>query len=1268
MSKLLQADMAGNGFSVALRVSPIGSPEVWFQSANVSQTATAFEFSPRVNSLGDVVWAAVFGSSSKGSLSNNEVYFNGRVVASGIAVQDLALTDTHLAWISTTANRTQITFFDLVTEETRVQTVAFAADRIRVCDSQFVMVGLDTATGNAASAVLTPYQPPAVTWHGGSALQLTGPNLTPMIMEIEGDPAAMALLNAMSLIYDDAQEALALVTDDTGRVNNMFVPRLEALIALAKATGDADLEARAAEAALDAIRQLDENGVSYTTRYSLGDTPAAWSMHAAMLNGIAMAATDWMSVDQREEVIAVAEASFAFFEADWVDGAYLITPHSGVDFDGVIQPNNMQAAMGTFALNLYEATGEQRYLDRANAIFDLLAPELFEYRGTNVFHYWGQLFRAGWAAGQFESDSRPTYPAGEPSLYDDVYHATLVIRFFEDIARVRGESPLLDATALFDLVQLAPYEFSGFLNGGPSGLDWLPPWSSADQMLEIATRPLPTTLCVYDEGVHISAIAGAAARLVDGGVGALTITLRDPVTWEVIETRVLTGASAVVDWVQNLEAAYAPAGADDVMFGSETADALDGSSDADIIRGLGGDDVILLGDAADSGFGDFGHDRIDGGAGHDTLAGGEGDDELSGGEDADRLYGQAGDDALAGDAGDDLLAGGDGADELDGGGGADQLFGGAGADALDGGAGTDRLHGGGGNDRLDAGAGVAGQFQYLYGDGGDDTYVYGTATGLAYIHSSEGAGSGTSDRVIFTDLNLADLTLGSQDYRGDYPAEGLALMLLWSNDQGSGQLQIANEGRHIEAFQFADGSVFNTLQLTAATGGIHVSNGSGASADLILGGAGTDRIYGGDGNDRLDAGAGVAGQFQYLFGEGGDDTYVYGMTSGLVYINSSEGAGTGTADRVMFADLDVGHVTLGYEDYRADYLAEGLALGIRWSNAQGSGELQVANGGRHIEAFQFADGTVFNTLQLTDQAGGSHVSGASADLIQGGTGTDRIYGGDGDDRLDAGAGPAGIFQYLYGEGGNDTYVYGRASALVYIHSSEGSGTGTADRVVFTDLDVDDVTLGWQDYRGDYPAEGLALMIQWSDAQGSGQLQIANEGRNIEAFQFADGAVFTAEQLLARIGGSNASAAETPPPAGVQGALPEGEGLSTHWADPVWSDDFLDAPLGASRAFGGDGLAGDSEGVRLHHQSFDPGQLAFGPGLEPESGVFASLPGGPLAAAWIPADWEDGCRLDFEGAIPGGAPAWVEALLSAPVDGSTALDPPRPPDSWLDVWV
>jgi len=104
-----------------------------------------------------------------------------------------------------------------------------------------------------------------------------------------------------------------------------------------------------------------------------------------------------------------------------------------------------------------------------------------------------------------------------------------------------------------------------------------------------------------------------------------------------------------------------------------------------------------------------GNDKINGGGGADTLSGGNGNDNLNGGGGADRLYGDAGHDSLSGatsadtllgGAGSDTLNGGRGADSLSGGGGNDTLNGGTGNDTLNGGTGADSLNGGGGNDLL----------------------------------------------------------------------------------------------------------------------------------------------------------------------------------------------------------------------------------------------------------------------------------------------------------------------------------------------------------------------------------------------------------------------------------------------------------------------------------------------------------------------------------------------------------------------------------------
>jgi carbonic anhydrase len=75
----------------------------------------------------------------------------------------------------------------------------------------------------------------------------------------------------------------------------------------------------------------------------------------------------------------------------------------------------------------------------------------------------------------------------------------------------------------------------------------------------------------------------------------------------------------------------------------------------------------------------------------DLIYGKDGKDTLDGGQKDDKLFGEAGKDLLLGGAGNDYLDGGSGADTLLGGNGNDKLFGGAGSDILKGGAGSDTM-------------------------------------------------------------------------------------------------------------------------------------------------------------------------------------------------------------------------------------------------------------------------------------------------------------------------------------------------------------------------------------------------------------------------------------------------------------------------------------------------------------------------------------------------------------------------------------------------
>ena len=331
--------------------------------------------------------------------------------------------------------------------------------------------------------------------------------------------------------------------------------------------------------------------------------------------------------------------------------------------------------------------------------------------------------------------------------------------------------------------------------------------------------------------------------------------------------------------------------AGDLLLGGDGDDALYGGAGTDILDGGGGADRIEGGTGDDLVHGGAGGDTLDGGAGRDTLSyetsgagvtldlrDGDGDgfhdaasgghaagdriggfedvvgsahtdrltgdasaNRLEGGAGRDLLYGGAGDDTVMGGAGDDAVIGDGGADELYGGAGDDYLRGGSGDDVLIGGAGADWLKGEGGDDTLEAGDSDGTSWQWLDGGSGNDTYRVGKGDGLVEIDSwAEDADTGSSDRVVFTDLSLAEVSFGMQRWG--------PLNVEWAKDGTSGVLSVADAGRHIERYEFADGSVLSRFEAERLVG-----TGQG---ERIATGSGNDRIDGGGGDDTLSGGAG----------------------------------------------------------------------------------------------------------------------------------------------------------------------------------------------------------------------------------------------------------------------------------------------------------------------------------------------------------------------------------------------------------------------------
>jgi Ca2+-binding RTX toxin-like protein len=132
------------------------------------------------------------------------------------------------------------------------------------------------------------------------------------------------------------------------------------------------------------------------------------------------------------------------------------------------------------------------------------------------------------------------------------------------------------------------------------------------------------------------------------------------------------------------------------FLGSQVNDSYRGTSTADTVTLLGGNDVALGMEGEDVIYAGAGNDNVDGGGGNDFIFGGLGDDNISGGAGNDWLIGGGGDEG-------DLTQ-------------ATYLP--DGNDALDGGAGVDVLWGMGGDDRLTGGT-EADYFIFAAGEGHD---------------------------------------------------------------------------------------------------------------------------------------------------------------------------------------------------------------------------------------------------------------------------------------------------------------------------------------------------------------------------------------------------------------------------------------------------------------------------------------------------------------------------------------------------------------------
>ena len=559
-----------------------------------------------------------------------------------------------------------------------------------------------------------------------------------------------------------------------------------------------------------------------------------------------------------------------------------------------------------------------------------------------------------------------------------------------------------------------------------------------------------------------------------------------------------------------------------VILGTDGADTIVGTSAADAIHGREGDDDITGGNGNDTIFGHEGNDTITSGNGDDTIHGHQGDDHMIGGDGND-IY---------------IYTRGDGNDTIDE---SDHTYGNADQINLIGINPADVTVEVSGTALIlviaetSPGAGDGGQITLVgqndaYYERGVETvsfddgtvwtdndvrnkqiinvqtdasgsFLYSKADGTVFINEAFIQNNGPNPAFKLTDVDFTDVTFAGYNYTAGDPAnpDGIALRILWNDGVNSGELRIANMANSINEIEFADGTTIGGVELDVLPGGRDRIIGTDGD-DVILGRAESELIHGGDGNDTIGV-AGNSGYWQYLYGDEGDDTYLYDADSGDVLIDYHEGATSGT-DVVKFTDLSLSDVTFTTHNYRTT--TNGVALRVVVNDGVNSGQLRLAQRGQFIERYEFADGATLSAIEANVAGGGRdrYIGTSEDDVILGGSISEYIHGGDGNDTIGAG-GNNGFWQYLYGEAGDDTYLYDADNGSVYINYTEGANSGY-DTVRFTDLTLDQINLGYHNYNTSTDGNALRLMI--NNGVNSGELRIAQEGSYIERFEFSDSTV------------------------------------------------------------------------------------------------------------------------------------------------------------------
>ncbi|WP_186157725.1 calcium-binding protein [Burkholderia gladioli] len=358
---------------------------------------------------------------------------------------------------------------------------------------------------------------------------------------------------------------------------------------------------------------------------------------------------------------------------------------------------------------------------------------------------------------------------------------------------------------------------------------------------------------------------------------------------------------------------------------------------------------------------------------------------------------------------------------------------------------------------VDGGPGV----DEIYGGGGADTFIFNQGYGRLRIYENQSTDL-SSGTVLKLGKGLDPSTITVTTNNGDVIIR-----------QGTDRITLSNMADYpdhygVSQIQFADGTVWTAEELVAKARFI---NGTSEN-DLLDGSFHGDVFDGKGGNDEI-------------YGRGGTDTFIFNQGYGRlrIYENQSTDLSSGTVLK-LGKGLDPSTITVTTNN--GDVI-------IR----QGTDRITLSNMADYpdhygVSQIQFADGTVWTAEELVAKA--RFINGTSEnDLLDGSFHGDVFDGKGGNDEI-------------YGRGGTDTFIFnqGYGRLRIYENQSTDLSSGT---VLKLGKGLDPSTITVTTNNGD-------VIIR----QGTDRITLSNmadypDHYGVSQVQFADGTIWTAEQLI-----------------------------------------------------------------------------------------------------------------------------------------------------------